>query len=309
MGKKNDSMINRFSGKEGGVRLLSCIRSQPLVGNSEEIARAIRSKGDLIHFLPGVTVIRQGESKNDIYFLLAGSVEIFINERKIATRTAPTHFGEMALIDIGMKRTATVRAIEEVVLLRVEESKFTRLANIYPEMWRRISSVLSQRLQERSGFIRPPNIQSSVFIGSSSEAMITAGDIARLLAAKKIQTKLWTNDVFHASQTTIEDLIMAAKACDFAVIVLSPDDTSKIRGKKYATPRDNAIFELGLFMGALGRERTFVVVPKDKPVRIPTDLLGVTTLRINIAARTEERRGIPRICDEVAARVATLGPN
>lgn len=41
-------------------------------------------------------------------------------------------------------------------------------------------------------------------------------------------------------------------------------------------PRDNVIFELGLFVGAIGRRRTFGVYDTDKPIKIPSDLAGVT---------------------------------
>ena len=44
---------------------------------------------------------------------------------------------------------------------------------------------------------------------------------------------------------------------DFAVLVLTPDDITLSRGTTIASPRDNAIFELGLFMGTNGRNRTF----------------------------------------------------
>jgi predicted nucleotide-binding protein len=36
------------------------------------------------------------------------------------------------------------------------------------------------------------------------------------------------------------------------------------------------IFELGLFSGGIGRERTFMAHDRTKPLDLPTDLLGVT---------------------------------
>ncbi|WP_163009938.1 TIR domain-containing protein, partial [Pseudomonas viridiflava] len=42
--------------------------------------------------------------------------------------------------------------------------------------------------------------------------------------------------------------------------------------------RDNVLFELGIFIGALGIEKCFIVAPESKRslFRLPTDLAGVT---------------------------------
>ena len=86
--------------------------------------------------------------------------------------------------------------------------------------------------------------------------------------------------------TAIEDLVAQAGTSDFAIIVLTGDDVTKSRGRAMSSPRDNVIFELGLFMGSLSRERTFIVAQKDVDLKLPTDLLGVTTLRFSRGTQT-----------------------
>ena len=112
-----------------------------------------------------------------------------------------------------------------------------------------------------------------VFIGSSTEAI----DVARaveLHLSNHCATKLWESGVFKLSHSTIEDLEATICTCEFAVLVLTPDDIVTSRSKKTAAPRDNVVFELGLFVGSLGRERTFVVCDP-KVVKIPSDWFGM----------------------------------
>lgn len=67
---------------------------------------------------------------------------------------------------------------------------------------------------------------------------------------------------------------------DYVVALVTPDDTAVIRGKEYIIPRDNIVFEYGLFLGKLGRDKTFFVTPKNTPdMQIMSDLNGVSTVR------------------------------
>ncbi|PSU23143.1 hypothetical protein CTM84_03555 [Photobacterium kishitanii] len=68
----------------------------------------------------------------------------------------------------------------------------------------------------------------------------------------------------------------ALNASDFGIFVFSPDDETKMRGHVSESVRDNVIFELGLFIGKLGKRRCFIVMPDNIDLRIPTDLVGVT---------------------------------
>lgn len=90
---------------------------------------------------------------------------------------------------------------------------------------------------------------------------------------------VWPQDIFRPGLTTIESLQSALLMFDFAVFVMSPDDRLTSRGRAGQTPRDNVIFELGLFIGRLGRNRVFFIVPRNMPkLHVPSDLLGVTVL-------------------------------
>lgn len=90
------------------------------------------------------------------------------------------------------------------------------------------------------------------------------------------ETTVWDQGVFELSGTTIESLSKTLSRSDFGVFVFSPDDVLKIRGKESSSVRDNVLFEMGLFIGRLGRDRVFFIVPDGADIHIPSDLLGIT---------------------------------
>jgi len=121
-----------------------------------------------------------------------------------------------------------------------------------------------------------PNPLPEVFVGCSTEGLRVAQAVQTNLRYAARAT-IWRQGEFELGHTFLDDLIAAATRSDFAVFVLSPDDLMKSRGAEESAPRDNTIFEAGLFMGILGRDRVFLVVPGHPKVKLPTDLLGITT--------------------------------
>ncbi len=118
-------------------------------------------------------------------------------------------------------------------------------------------------------------VKPSVFIGSSAEAL----DLARAIEFQLQndgEITIWNEGFFSLSGTTLETLVNALSRFDFAILVLSPDDFIESRDLPTRAPRDNVMFELGLFMGRLGRARTFVVFDESARPKMPTDLAGVT---------------------------------
>lgn len=118
----------------------------------------------------------------------------------------------------------------------------------------------------------------SVFIGSSVEGL----DVAYALQANldhAAEVTVWDQGAFAPSKYTLEGLIDILTKTDIGVFVFSPDDIVELRGVEHKAVRDNVIFELGLFIGRLGRERCLIVHPKNvTEFRFPSDLLGLTML-------------------------------
>ena len=119
-------------------------------------------------------------------------------------------------------------------------------------------------------------MKPKLFIGSSSERLDIAYAVQENLE-RFVEATVWTQGIFDLSKTTIESLMDVLEETDFGLFVFAPDDISLIRSAEKSIVRDNVIFELGLFVGRLGRERAFIVHSADiSDFHIPTDLLGIT---------------------------------
>ena len=122
-------------------------------------------------------------------------------------------------------------------------------------------------------------------------------------------TVVWTQkDVFEPGKFTLESLEENAQRCDFAVMVFGPDDVIYSRGNRQAGPRDNVIFELGLFMGALDRKRAFVVAPRGKNLKIPTDILGTNLVLFPAGDYKSLNQSINEACETIRNVVLRTGP-
>lgn len=136
----------------------------------------------------------------------------------------------------------------------------------------------------------------TMFVGSSSDSKSTADKIAEKLR-RKVKIRSWS-DVFGLGELNLEALLREAAACDFALFVWGVDDYT-VGGS--GIPRDNVVYEAGLFAGALGRHRVFVAHAKN--TKIPSDYLGVTT-----AAYDPENADVDAVARQIRDRIKLLGP-
>jgi len=128
-------------------------------------------------------------------------------------------------------------------------------------------------------------MKPAVFIGSSSEGLDLTFAIQENLAVDAKAT-VWNQGVSEPSKWTLEALEEGLDQFQFGVFVFSQDDLLTLWKEQDSALRDNVLFELGLFVGRLGREQTFIVIPKDaSDFRLPTDLLGLSTLTFDSKRR------------------------
>lgn len=145
-----------------------------------------------------------------------------------------------------------------------------------------------------------------VFVGSSSEGLPIAKALQSGLAHSTDVT-LWTQGIFQPSFGYLESLLKALDQADFAVLALTPDDTTSSRGEERDSPRDNVVFELGLFIGRLGRHRCFFVHERTAPLKIPSDLLGISAATYNARSDGNLLAALGPVCTSIEARVQELG--
>ncbi|USX13258.1 nucleotide-binding protein [Oxalobacteraceae bacterium OTU3CAMAD1] len=150
-------------------------------------------------------------------------------------------------------------------------------------------------------------LKPRVFIGSSVEGLEVAYAVQQNLL-HEAEVTVWDQDVFKLSRTTMESLTEALKSNDFAVFIFRPDDLSTIRKETTNVVRDNVLFEFGLFIGKLGRDRVFFLLPENEELHIPTDLLGITPGRYD-ARRTDgsAKAATAPVCFQMRSQMKELG--
>jgi CRP/FNR family cyclic AMP-dependent transcriptional regulator len=297
-------MLQRLQGLDGKRRLIELLLRQGIVAGDRGLAEALSEASELLEFEQGAVILQQDATDFDLLLLLVGSVSIVVNDRLIGVRESGTHLGEMALVDPAAKRSAAVIARELVVALRVSEETFFDVASKNPEMWKRIAIELARRLRQRNVFHRIPNPLPRIFIGCSTEMLPVGRVVADALAGETTVVRLWAEGVFRAGETSIESLLAEVDESDFAVLILGPDDVVSLRGEELFAPRDNVVFELGLFMGAIGRGRALLMRAGGTELRIPTDLLGLTPITYDA---TELELGIHSAAQEIQRIITAMG--
>lgn len=121
-------------------------------------------------------------------------------------------------------------------------------------------------------------MKKKVFIGSSAESLNISYIIQENME-REFECTVWDQDIFKPSEYTLEALEEVLDCFEYGIFIFSPDDKLIIRNEEFNSIRDNILFEFGLFVGRLGRENTFFIIPRNNgKIHLPSDLVGVTLL-------------------------------
>jgi CRP-like cAMP-binding protein len=153
LSKRLADMDRRFTeGHLRGLKLLTGLSSSQL----EDIGRRLKP----VRFRQRETIIREGESGDEMYFVESGRAQVVrgSGSRALALTElgAGDLFGEMALLT-GNPRSATVTALSDVDLWVMSREDFDDLVTAYPNLALALSRLLSERLQSTDErFLKQP---------------------------------------------------------------------------------------------------------------------------------------------------------
>jgi predicted nucleotide-binding protein len=149
---------------------------------------------------------------------------------------------------------------------------------------------------------RRPSGKPTLFIGSSTEGRSIAEYLHDALKTG-VECTAWYHGWFELSKANLENLEEAAKTFEYAALILTPDDVTTKRGIERPSPRDNVVFEIGFFMGALGRNRVFLV-EHGGPLHLPSDLEGLARVQTELREDGNLAAAVNPACLRIREKIA-----
>jgi MFS family permease len=141
-----DETVARAPGKLELLQSIPIFRPLPPT-TLEQLTHELES----VHAPAGREIIRQGEHGDRFYILIAGEVEVRVDDQPTRRMHTGDYFGEIALLR-DVPRTATVTALTNVDLLTLERDEFISAVTGHPESAEAAHAVIASRLASlRSG--------------------------------------------------------------------------------------------------------------------------------------------------------------
>jgi hypothetical protein len=143
-------------------------------------------------------------------------------------------------------------------------------------------------------------MRSQIFIGSSVEGLKYLELIKSHLEGVGDFTT-WTT-AFTQNRSALDSLIKKTKLSEFAIIVATNDDLTLKRNEIKSTPRDNIIFEFGLFTGASGIDNVFLLA--EESADLPSDLEGIVVSKFSIDVT--KYNSLQNVCESIGNHIKQI---
>lgn len=124
-----------------------------LQGLDTGILADLASRMGTLRIAAGETIVREGETGSEMYFIISGSARVHHGEVVLADFGAGDVFGEMAVLD-SEKRSASVTIQSDSVLLSVGRDDFYAALATSPDAFKAVIHAVLQREREIIGEVR-----------------------------------------------------------------------------------------------------------------------------------------------------------
>lgn len=141
------------------------------------------------------------------------------------------------------------------------------------------------------------DLKPKIFIGSSTAGYEIAKKVKANLSLVGDCTLWQDSGVWETNKSTFENLLRMASYFDFGIFVATADDLTLSNDKLVIEPRDNVILEMALFLGAMGRDKSFLLV--EEGIKLPSDFNGIFMPRFN----SNSDSSIKTACDEYLLKI------
>ncbi len=139
-----------------------------------------------------------------------------------------------------------------------------------------------------------------IFIGSSVDSLPIVQQVSDLLSDVG-DCVLWTN-AFAQNKSNLDSLVRQTKLSDFSILIATKDDILLKKENLQVVARDNIIFEFGLFLGAGGINRTFMLA--EDGIDLPSDLDGIALARFTL--EPGKYNSLETRCNEIKQNIANV---
>lgn len=186
-GKKERPSTDAFEA-DCSRRVRETLLRNPCVGGEPAIADLMLEQRHIVSFAEGERFIDLDDAADEIFFILHGEAIVNLPGGRRRIRKAPTQVGEMAALDRGSRRSATVEAGKGgLVALRLAADRLSDVFEKYPEAKERMRSEMADRQRE---LIAESKGSSAVGWASWTILSIAAG---LLVAAAVWGAATWTD--------------------------------------------------------------------------------------------------------------------